>query len=478
MFTKHKKVSLQRYWTTRYLFTLVIGLAVIAIISAMWIRHTTLDNRLNIMEFMAEETASRIANMSDNGTLPPEFEMHRLLDDPGRFMNMESNPTIYVTDNDGVIENSNLPPSSNGQTISQSIIEDEETIQLISPDSEDLGDVYIVKKPIETDESQIGWVIYVETKANLSQVNQEYGQLSIMIISLLLLGWGAIYFLSGRLSKPIKEVAKAAKQVEKGNYQVHFSNQAKEEEIADLIQSFQEMTQKLEHLEALRTELLAGVSHELKTPVTSISGLLRAIDDGVVDEQESKEFLRMSIKETEKMKTMVEDLLAFNKFAANAVPVTLDTYLINDLVQESINLWAKTQPIELSVETVLLEEDCTVEVDPVRIQQILTNLLNNAAQAMNEKGTILIKLHQQNDQVAINVVDSGEGIPPEEQPYIFERFYRGTNKKYKVGGLGLGLPFSKMIANVLNGDLLLVKSSETGTAFRIVLPISDQTASN
>ncbi|UOQ49067.1 HAMP domain-containing histidine kinase [Gracilibacillus caseinilyticus] len=479
MFTKHKKVSLQRYWTTRYLVTLVIGLAVIAIISAMWIRHTTLDNRLNIMEFMAEETASRIANMSDSGTLPPEFEMHRLLDDPGRFMNIESNPTIYVTDNDGGIENSNLPPNSNGQTISQSIIDDEETIQLISSDSEDLGDVYIVKKPIERDESQIGWVIYVETKSNLSQVNQEYGQLTIMIISLLLLGWGAIYFLSGRLSKPIKEVAKAAKQVENGNYQVHFSNQAKEEEIADLIQSFQEMTQKLEHLEALRTELLAGVSHELKTPVTSISGLLRAIDDGVVDEQEAKEFLKMSIKETDKMKTMVEDLLAFNKFAANAVPVTLETYLINDIVKDALDLWTKTQKSEsLTVETEWLADDWMVEADPVRVQQILTNLLNNASQAMVATGTIKVKLHIEENKVLIDVTDSGVGIQSEEQSYIFERFYRGTNKKFKVGGLGLGLPFSKMIANVLNGDLQLVESNNTSTTFRMILPVSKQDPAN
>jgi signal transduction histidine kinase len=473
VFTKNKKVPLQRYWTTRYLITLVAGLAIIAIISAMWIRHTTLDNRLNMMEFMAEETASRIVHMTDD-TIPPEFEIHRLLTDQGRFMNIESNPIIYVTDPDGVIISSNLPPKSDDQEINSTILENEETIQTITSNDEQT-EFYVIKKEIKIDEETFGYVLYVESKSNLLKVHQEYGQLMILIGSLLVIGWIAIYFITGRLAKPIKEVAAAAKQIEEGNYDVHFSSRPKEEEVHELITSFQQMSGKLEHLEALRTELLAGVSHELKTPVTSISGLLRAIDDGVVDGDEAKEFLQLSIGESEKMKKMVEDLLAFNKFAANAVPVTLDTYLINELIMDALNLWEKTNKQEgLQLDVSLLKDDQMVDVDPIRIQQIMMNLLNNAYQAIGEEGTITVKLQTRHDKVMIDVNDTGVGIPVEEQSFIFERFYRGENKKYKVGGLGLGLPFSKMLANVLNGNLTLVESDHSGTTFRIELPISDQ----
>ncbi|SDM64777.1 HAMP domain-containing sensor histidine kinase [Sediminibacillus halophilus] len=474
MFKKNKKVSLQRYWTTRYLITLVVGLAVITVISALWIRHTTLENRLNMMEFMAEETADRIENMSDD-TLPPEFEIHRVITDRGRFMNRESNPIIYVTDPEGTIISSNLPPQSNGQEIHSSILEKKDTIQTINSENGEQAELYVVKKPIETEDATLGLVLYVESKAELTKVRQEYGQLLIVIGSLLILGWLAIYFITGRLSKPIKEVAAAAKQIEEGNYDVRFSTNTREEEVHELITSFQQMSQKLEHLEALRTELLAGVSHELKTPVTSISGLLQAIDEGVVDKEEAKEFLQLSIRESEKMKTMVEDLLAFNKFAANAVPVTMDTYLINELIIDTLNVWKKTNMQEgVQMEVSLLEQDQTVDVDPLRVQQIMTNLLNNASQAIEDKGTISVKLHTSQNKVMIDVNDTGEGIPEQEQSYIFERFYRGENKKYKVGGLGLGLPFSKMIANVLNGDLMLVESSPSGTTFRFELPLSEQ----
>ncbi|KAB8129907.1 HAMP domain-containing histidine kinase [Gracilibacillus oryzae] len=467
MFKNNRKIPLQRYWTSRFLLTLIIGLALVAVVSALWIKHTTLENRLQVMEFMAEETARRIANM-DEDNLPPAMEMHRFLEGEGRFIDMEGKPSIYITDTDGRIMYDNLREMLENQQIEPSFIENEQEVQRIHNEA---GDFYVIKKPIEDGETNVGWVLYVEYKAKLAHVDQAYGQLTIMIVSLLILGWIAIYILAGRLAKPIKEVASAAKQIEEGNYQIELSNQAKEEEVDTLIQSFKEMADKLERLEALRTELLAGVSHELKTPVTSISGLLGAINDGVVEGEEAKEFLEISIKETEKVKKMVEDLLAFNTFAAGGVPVTLDSYLVNELMKESVNLWEKSQMNEpVQIEMSLLQGDQEIDVDPVRFQQILTNLLNNAKQAIDNDGQILVEVVVEKDHIQIDVSDNGTGIEEEDQPFVFERFYRGTNKKYKVGGLGLGLPFSKMIAQVLGGDLLLMNSDKTGTTFRLILP--------
>ncbi|WP_286171852.1 HAMP domain-containing sensor histidine kinase [Gracilibacillus phocaeensis] len=460
---------MQTYWTTWYLVSLVIGLAIVAVVSALWIRHNTLENRLNIMEFMAEETADRIANISEADDIPPNFDQRHILDNPGRFMDIEGNPTIYVTDMNGRITDSNLPPHRQDQLIDTAVLESNETVQNISTDN---GVVYVIKKAIQTEEEQLGWVFYLETKANLSHVNQQYGQLILMIISLLIIGWCAIYFLTGKLTKPMKEVAHAAKQIEQGNYQVTFHHQAKEKEVADVIQSFQEMSQKLENLEALRTELLAGVSHELKTPITSINGLLKAIQDGVVeDKEEVSEFLNMSVKETDKMSRMVEDLLDFNKFAAGAISVAVDTYLLRDLFVDVMESWSNI-PVtaEIQVELQISDEDLTVDVDPIRFAQIVTNLLNNAVHAMKGKGTIQINVHHDEQKVNMDVKDSGLGIPSEEQPYIFERFYRGELKKQQVGGLGLGLPFSRMVARAMNGDLFLVNSSSAGTTFCFTLP--------
>lgn len=109
------------------------------------------------------------------------------------------------------------------------------------------------------------------------------------------------------------------------------------------------------------------------------------------------------------------------------------------------------------------------EIDELRIQQIFTNLLNNAMQSMRENPFILIKISKLNNTLSIS--DRGTGIPIDDQPFIFERFYRGENKKYSTSGLGLGLPLSKMMAKSLNGDLLLIKSDEHGSSFELSLPI-------
>lgn len=333
---------------------------------------------------------------------------------------------------------------------------------------------YVIKKEIKLENEIIGYVFIMESKEKLTQVNQEYGQLAIFILSLGILGWVAIYFLSRRLSRPIMKVAEAAKKVQDGNYDLQLSSTIKEKEVYELVSSFKDMAIKLQQLEKTRTELLAGVTHELKTPVTSISGLLQAVEDDVVTGEEAKEFIKMALVETTKMKTMVGDLLAFNSFAVDAVPVKIEQYHVNKLLEEIIAQWNithKNEQIEIHYQSPIEEQ--MISVDIVRMQQIVTNLLTNAEQSMPYGGKILISLQEHESFVEVEIQDNGSGIPIDDQPFIFERFFRGENKKYAVRGLGLGLPLSKMMAQSIGGDLLLAKSSEEGTTFKILCKKSE-----
>jgi signal transduction histidine kinase len=467
-----KRISLLRYWTSRYVVTLFIGLVVIAIISALWIRHTTLEHRLNMTKLMTEEIADRFVDIKE-GRPAARGDVPGLLLDRGRFMNMESDPSIYIVDTVGTILSSNRPRERLFiRNFPLDVLENEQNVQKLRLESE-RRNFYVVKTPIETEGLLLGWVVILEYEQNLAQVNQEYRQLAIMIIGLALLGWAAIYFLSRRLANPITDVARAAKQVQEGDYNINLLEEdIKEQEVYELVHSFKEMSIRLQQLESLRTELLAGVTHELKTPVTSISGLLQAINDEVVTGEEAKEFLAISLNETTKMKKMVEDLLAFNSFAANAIPVVNQVHNINELVSDFIRQWQLVQEDDhVTLQVSLLEEECLVEVDLIRLQQILTNLFNNAKQSIDSSGMIALNVSVLEAHVAIDVIDTGKGIPLEEQGLVFERFYRGENKKLKVRGLGLGLPFSKMIAQSIGGDLYLVESSPAGTTFRVLLPI-------
>ena len=463
MSIKNKRVSLLTYWTSRYVLTLCIGLLLISLIFALWIRHTTLEYRLEMMTFIAEQTANRL---SDTSTREIPSNEDRLL-----FKFREIDPELYITNASGKIISTNRPFDLYTLDF-MSLIQEENLKKITIPELDEV--FYVIKKEIEINEEIIGYVFVLESKDQLTKVNQEYGQLAIFIGSLGLLGWVAIYFLSRRLSRPIMKVSEAAKKVQDGYYDIQLPTTIKEKEVYELVSSFKDMASRLQQLEKTRAELLAGVTHELKTPVTSISGLLQAVKDGVVTGDEADEFIKMALVETMKMKTMVGDLLAFNSFAVDAVPVNIKLHEVNQLIGDSISLWEMTNKSDqLEIEYIRLREDKMVSADLVRIQQIIANLLINAVQAMPNGGKITVTLSEQEAFVEALVQDSGTGIPKNDQPLIFERFYRGENKKYSVRGLGLGLPLSKMMAQSIGGDLLLVNSDEEGTVFKILLKKSE-----
>lgn len=466
MFNKNKRVTLLTYWTSRYVLTLCIGLIIVSVISALWLRHTTLEYRLEMMEYMSDEMVQRLTDTNDRGPMTEE-DIPMFMGRENRFRDIE--PIMYVVNTEGMIVSSDRPFRFRDPFVFKDVIDGEENTEKFTA-KENQVEYYVVKRKIEVNGELLGWIMNVESKQQLTRIKQEYGQLAILIVTLAIIGWGAIYFLSKRLARPIKLVAEAAKQVQDGKYEINLPTHIKEREVYELVTSFKEMAIRLEQLEKTRTELLAGVTHELKTPVTAISGLLQAMKDGVVSGQEADEFLKMALGETTKMKTMVGDLLAFNTFAVDAVPVQIGTYDADEVLADAIAQWEALQINDhITVQLHLLQKKVNVSADLVRVQQIVTNLLTNAQQAISGKGSITITLVEKNEYVSVRVQDTGVGISKEDQPFVFERFYRGENKKYTIRGLGLGLPLSKMMAQSIKGNLNLIESSENGSSFELLL---------
>lgn len=445
--------------------TLMAGLFLLGAGSMWWIKQTTLENRLNLMEYLAVETAERVAQ--DNEEDYKHFD--RRLDDRARILQMDKQPLIFITDLEGGNLHSVPPrpgPKDGNQnrfsgTIPAEILQSKETVQKLRLNGEK---IYSVKSPILSGERQTGWVVVMQTAADLSNVDQEYHLLIILLAGLGLLGWGVIYFLSKKILKPIQDVARAASMIREGNYEITLASEANELEIHELVSSFKEMTHRLQQLEQMRAELLAGVTHDLKTPVTSISGLVQAVRDGIVTGDERQEFLDITLKEVERLQAMIADLLDFNSLAAGAFSIWAENCNMNKLVQEIGRQWQITKNDSIDLKVDVPESPIFMDTDPLRLQQIMINLLNNAYQALEKKRSIAITLLEGR----IDVRDSGMGIPEEEQNYVFERFFRGEKKKLKVRGLGLGLPFSKMLARALGADLILKESTQKGTTFSII----------
>ncbi|WP_312112542.1 HAMP domain-containing sensor histidine kinase [Brevibacillus reuszeri] len=469
MFIKNNEpVSLLHYWTTRYLLTLCIGLVLIGVVSAYWIKYAAIEKQLEVTRLFAEEVADRVVD--DDGNVLVGDKLHQVLDNRRKFMGVDRNLLLFVQNKKGEIiyNRTGMVNPALKQALPR-MLEQANTADKVKQPSGDT--LYVIRKDLEYNDVPVGKVILLFPETDIKVGREQVQYLVIMLGSLGILGWAVIYFHARKLSDPIQDVVLSARRIVEGNYDVTINKTIKEREIHELVYTFKEMADRLRQLESIRTELLAGVTHELKTPVTAISGLVQAVNDEVVTGDEKNEFLQICLKETKRLQKMVEDLLDFNSFAVGAIAVQLEEQNLSKLIPEIASQWRVTQDLE-NVEfiTQLPEKETIINIDPSRVQQVVINLLNNAKQAVGKKGKIELVLFATDSDMRVDVRDDGQGIPLDEQSLVFERFFRGRNKKEKVRGLGLGLSFSKMIAKALGGDLILGQSSPQGSTFTLILP--------
>jgi len=465
-----KRPTIQTYWTTRYLITLIIGLILIGFFAVLWIRQTTLSHNLDLTRIVVNEMADRA--VSDQGDFNDGPRISSILERRGQAFPIETRPLTYVVDSEGVVMFHQDGPGRRNEpgtkSIPTSLFKTDEVKFDLNGDS-----AYAVSAPIKDANETIGHIVMIQREQDLLNTNQEYRLLFIMLSAIGLLGYGVIFYLSKQLARPIRRVAFAAQQIEHGSYAISLpaEKEIKEAEISDLVEAFKTMSSRLEHLEELRSELLAGVTHDLKTPVTSISGLLQAVNEDIVTGEEAKEFIEISLKETQRLQQMIESLLSFNSFAAGGIPISPTQTQLYPFVSEVLTQWEATlTDIDLFIDIKKPLNDIEGSFDIIKVEQILINLAQNARHAIHSNGRIDVTIRENEQKFEIDFKDNGSGIPLEEQPFIFERFYRGTSKKLRVRGLGLGLSYSRMIARAHGGDLQLLNSSEEGSTFRLTLP--------
>ena len=438
--------------------------------SYWWMENTALEYRLSLLNYLADETADRA--IKENGQIVIGPILAQTVEEREKILHLDQQPIIYIVEPDGTIIYTmpQLYIDADNRKLPAIIMNYSQKIQKVKV--EDNSKLYFVKSPITFENKTKGWVIIAQEEGALKEVNQDHGWLAVMMGLVLVLGCGVIYALSRKISRPIQNVANAATQVRKGNYDIYLKEEeSREEEIYELVESFKAMTSRLKQSDKLRAEFLAGVTHDLKTPVTSISGLIQAVKDDVVTGEESKEFLDISLKETQRLQRMIEDLLEYNSVSAGAFKIQLEQENMNQFIQEISHRWKVTQEDKkFTLQVDVPDQVLTGQIDTLRMQQIIINLLNNAKQAIEEEGSIKICLYKEDRSViGIDIIDDGRGIPKHEQEFIFEPFYRGENKKLEVRGLGLGLPYSKMLAKAQNGDLFLKESTEEGTIFTLYI---------
>lgn len=275
---------------------------------------------------------------------------------------------------------------------------------------------------------------------------------------------------------PVREMMVASQRIADGHYnervRVHGNVRSGElDELAQLALSFNQMASRLERTEQFRRQLIGDVAHELRTPLTTIKGSLEGLIDGVLDGD--LETYHQLYHETDRMQRLVDDLQELSRVEARAYEMNPQPLAIKDLIDTvKERLQRQYEDKEVSLTLDIPPSTPLVQVDELRIEQVLTNLLGNALQYTPRGGKVRILAEQREDQVIIAIQDNGIGLSPDQLKLIFTRFYRVDKSRARsMGGSGIGLTIAQYLVEAHGGQIWAESPGlGQGSTFRFTLP--------
>lgn len=281
----------------------------------------------------------------------------------------------------------------------------------------------------------------------------------------------AVWVITSRMTMPLRQMAAAACAMAEGDFSRHIYVN-RDDEIGELAAAFNEMTSSLASLEQMRRSFIGNISHELKTPMTTIAGFIDGILDGTIDKEEQNRYLAVVSDEIKRLSRLANSMLSLSKLEAGEMkinPAKCDLQEI--LVRIMLSQEKRIQEKNLKIEGLEQIESTYVTADPDLIHQVIYNLVDNAIKFTPENGEIKFRVTESEREVVMVIRNTGSGIDPKELPYIFERFYK-TDKSRSVdkSGTGLGLYIVKTIINIHGGRITARSSVNEYTEFEFSLP--------
>jgi signal transduction histidine kinase len=318
-----------------------------------------------------------------------------------------------------------------------------------------------------------GAIILYDDLSFFHETQNDFKNVTIYsIIGSILLAVGITFLLSRRLGKPLIEIIQAIRDISKNNYKKKKKIRGNDE-ISYILNALNELSDELHRYNSSKNALLANISHEIRTPLTYIQGYSIALQQDLYqDEKEMKGYLKIIENETHHILRMVNDLMDVARIENGQLSLRKEICDLRNIISEIVE---KVLP-RVNEKNIQLEKSNSrfpfyVNVDPLRIKQVLFNIIDNSLRYTPDKGKINIDCSENYHEFLIKINDNGIGISEEELPLIWERFYRSEKSRDKaLGGVGLGLPIVKQFVELHGGRIEVLSKLGQGTTFSIYLP--------
>lgn len=289
------------------------------------------------------------------------------------------------------------------------------------------------------------------------------------VITTVLLGYAKRYL----FGKPIRKIAEAARRVTSGDFTVRidpFRKDGKKDEIEVLVEDFNTMIEELGTIETLKTDFIANVSHELKSPLSVIQSYATAIQDDTLSPEERDEYSKTIVETTKRLSELVTNILKLSKLDNQEIIPISEPYALNEQLYDCIienEEWGEKKGITFIGEDI---NEVTVNYDKTLLEPVWHNLITNAIKFTDSGGEVTLTLKEESGYAVVTVNDTGCGMNEETKEHIFDKFYQGDTS-HSTEGNGLGLPLVKKVIDILGGQISVASRINEGTTFTIKLKL-------
>lgn len=330
--------------------------------------------------------------------------------------------------------------------------------------------VFTVGVPYMQDGVVLGAVFIHTSEQNIEASYRDILEQSLRAMMIALaIGAVMILIISQLITQPLRAMSRAADRFARGDFRQRVRVNSRDE-VGLLATSFNSMADELERLEQTRRDFVANVSHELRSPLTSIQGFINGMLDGTVQEEDREHYLSIVLDETRRLNKLITTLLDLSHIESGQTALNITTFDINELISRVlIRQEGRIEAKGIEVEIDFSKDICPVNADPDRIEQVLINLIDNAIKYGKENGTLTLSTGRADGAVRITVADDGPGIPEADLPLVFERFHKVDKAHTKGNGTGLGLAIAKSIIDQHSQRIWVESKEGEGATFIFTL---------